>query len=159
LPDFWSGALRARLYRAIGFPIGKRCFFMGNIEVVGQGADVYSRLTVGDDVHISTHVTISLDAPVTIEDNVTIGPFVRIYTGTHELGSSDRRCSPAMTGKAVLIERGSWIAVGATVLPGVRIGRGSVISAGAVVGTDIPPNSYAAGVPARSMRSLPDGDD
>jgi acetyltransferase-like isoleucine patch superfamily enzyme len=52
-----------------------------------------------------------------------------------------------------------WIGVNVSVMDGVVIGRGSIIGAGAVVTSDIPPYSIAVGVPARVIRERPDADD
>jgi acetyltransferase-like isoleucine patch superfamily enzyme len=54
----------------------------------------------------------------------------------------------------VTIEEDCWLGTGAIVLPGVRIGRGSIIGAGAVVTKDIPPLSLAVGIPARVVRQI-----
>jgi len=54
----------------------------------------------------------------------------------------------------VTIEEDCWLGTGAIVLPGVSIGRGSIIGAGAVVTKDIPPLSLAVGVPARVVRQI-----
>ena len=54
----------------------------------------------------------------------------------------------------VTIEEDCWLGTGAIVLPGVRIGRGSIIGAGAVVTKDVPPYSLALGVPARVVRQI-----
>ena len=105
---------------------------------------------------ISSHVTINLDGKVSIGKNVTLGPFVRIYTGTHRIGPASQRCLPGAIPEPVIIEEGSWIAMCAVILPGVHIGPGCVVAAGAVVTKDIPANSYVAGVPARIVRQLPD---
>jgi acetyltransferase-like isoleucine patch superfamily enzyme len=51
----------------------------------------------------------------------------------------------------VTIEDGVWLAHGARVHPGVRIGRGAVVSAGSVVTTDVPPGTLAVGNPARAL--------
>ncbi len=51
-----------------------------------------------------------------------------------------------------------WLCAGATVCGGVTIGAGSIIAAGAVVTRDIPPNSIAAGVPARVLRQIDERD-
>jgi acetyltransferase-like isoleucine patch superfamily enzyme len=52
----------------------------------------------------------------------------------------------------IVLEDDVWIGMGVLVLPGVRIGRGSIIAAGAIVTRDIPPGSVAAGQPARVTR-------
>jgi acetyltransferase-like isoleucine patch superfamily enzyme len=54
----------------------------------------------------------------------------------------------------VVIEEDCWLGTGAIILPGVRVGRGSIIGAGAVVTKDIPPLSLAVGVPARVVRQI-----
>ena len=130
---------------------------MGNIRVRGGSRGHASRIHIGPNVRVSTDVTINSDGDVTIEENVNIGPFVKIYTTTHDLGPGSRRSSTETVTRPVLIERGCWLALGVSVLPGVTIGHGSVIGAGAVVSTDIPPDSYAEGVPAVVVRKLPLG--
>jgi len=59
----------------------------------------------------------------------------------------------------VIIGNNVWLGRNVAVMPGVSIGNGSVIGANSVVTKDIPPNSFAAGVPARVVRDLkiPDG--
>lgn len=54
----------------------------------------------------------------------------------------------------IVIEDDVWLAAGVTVLPGVRIGKGSVISAGSLVNVNIPPMSLAGGVPCKIIRCL-----
>lgn len=51
-----------------------------------------------------------------------------------------------------VIESGAWIGAGAIVLPGVRVGRGSIVAAGSVVKTDVPPGVVVAGAPAKIVR-------
>jgi len=55
----------------------------------------------------------------------------------------------------VTIGDGCWIGLRATILPGVSIGPGSIVGAGAVVADDVPPNTHVEGVPARVIRELP----
>ncbi len=154
-PDYFSGVLRARVYRLAGFKIGPSCFIMGNLELLGVRKEFYQNLVIGSEVLISNHVTINLDAKVIIEDNVTISPFVRIYTSSHKVGPTSRRCLHGEIVEPVIIEKGSWIALGATILPGVHIGAGSIVAAGSVVTKDIPSNSFVAGVPGKIIRTLP----
>jgi acetyltransferase-like isoleucine patch superfamily enzyme len=108
---------------------------------------------------MGNHVTINLDAEVIIEKNVTIGPFVKIYTGTHKIGPGSNRCSgEGVLARPVIVESGSWVGLGAILLPGVTIGHGSIISAGAVVTEDVPPNSLVEGNPGTVVQELPWGD-
>ena len=90
---------------------------------------------------------------VTIGTSVAIGPHTRIVTDTHDIGAPTRR---AGTGRKepVVIEDGAWIGASVTILPGVTIGRGAVVAAGAVVTRDVSPNTLVAGVPAKVIRKL-----
>ena len=56
--------------------------------------------------------------------------------------------------RSVSVQTGAWIGAGAIILPGVSIGRNSVIGAGAIVTKDIPPFSVAVGNPARVIKTI-----
>ena len=56
--------------------------------------------------------------------------------------------------RPIRIESGAWIGARSTILPGVTVGHGAVVAAGAVVTRDVEPNTLVAGVPARVLRSL-----
>jgi acetyltransferase-like isoleucine patch superfamily enzyme len=73
----------------------------------------------------------------------------------HELSFSDvdNRKNTRDAGRPVVIEDSVWLGTGTIVLPGVRIGKGSVIGAGSVVREDVPPMVLAAGNPAKVIRS------
>ncbi len=159
LPDYGSGVIRGRLYRLVGFDIAGSAWIMGNVELaMGSAGGFYDKLHVASGGVIGNHVTINLDADVHLGTNVAISPFVRIYTGTHQLGpGSSRRLDPVLA-KPVVIEDGSWIGLGAMILPGVTIGHGSIVAAGAVVMESVPPDSYVEGNPAKVVRQLPWGD-
>jgi maltose O-acetyltransferase len=156
-PPFVSGFARGKLYRWAGMSVNPTAFIMGNVRLIGGTPHHVSNVIIGDHVTMSTNVTINSDAPVRIEDNVTIGPFVKLYTTSHDLGPGSRRCQTEVVSRPITIEKGCWVAVGATILPGVTVGRGSVVAAGAVVERDVPPNSYVQGVPAAVVRQLPLG--
>jgi maltose O-acetyltransferase len=153
LPNVFSAAIRGRVYRRIGFRIGQRAFFMGNLRLTGASPGFYDNLVVDSDVMISEHVTVNLDGRVTIGRNVSIGPKVVIYTATHRIGPGSRRLG-ALESLPVTIEDGAWVRLGAVIVPGVTIGRGSIIAAGAVVLHDVPPNTYVEGNPASVVRRL-----
>ena len=97
-------------------------------------------------------------APVTIGDNVLIGPAVQIYTALHPLDAAARR-SGIESGAPVSIGHDVWIGGAAVICPGVTIGDGAVIGAGSVVTRDIPARVFAAGNPCRVIRRLDDDDD
>jgi acetyltransferase-like isoleucine patch superfamily enzyme len=156
LPVFASGYLRSHLYRRVGgLKIGHGTFIMGRLRVIGGTRGHINNVSIGSDVLISTDVVLNPDGAITIGNGVTIGPFVKIYTSTHKLGPSSRRCLPGSVSKPVVIEEGCWIAIGATILPGVTVGRGSVIAGGSVVSRDVEPNSQIEGAPAQLVRMLP----
>lgn len=147
--------LRTVVYRLVGFNIARRVAFMSTINVTGDGPDVYHRLTIGEGAFIGTKPLFNLDERISIGRNVSVGPFVRIYTSTHDIGPSTRRRTPVVVAKPVVIEDGAWIGVGATLLAGVTVGAGSVVAAGSVVHADVPPNTLVSGVPAVPVRALP----
>lgn len=93
-------------------------------------------------------------AKITIGDNVFIAPRVLITTATHNIESSFQRASSKTVHKPVKIDDGCWIGANVTILPGVHIGKGCVIGAGAVVNKDCEPNGVYVGVPARRIKDL-----
>jgi acetyltransferase-like isoleucine patch superfamily enzyme len=109
-------------------------------------------LRIGRKVFINQCCTIYDMSGVDICDEVMVGPSVNIITSGHALKPSERRAY--VEASPIVIEKGVWIAAGATIIGGVTIGENSVIAAGSVVTKDIPANSLAAGVPARVIRSL-----
>lgn len=105
---------------------------------------------IGADVFINQGVTIHSDLEITIGDNVLIGDLVGIYdTSFHAVDEGAE-----VVRAPVVIGRNVWLARAALVLPGVTIGAHTVVAAGAVVTSDLPPRSLAAGVPARVVRPL-----
>jgi acetyltransferase-like isoleucine patch superfamily enzyme len=111
-------------------------------------------IRVGRKVFINQCCTIYDMGGVTIGDLVLIGPNVNIITAGHGMKPDERRAY--VEAKPIVIEKNVWIAAAVTILGGVTIGENSVIGAGAVVTKDVPPNSFAAGVPAIVIRSLDD---
>ena len=158
LPQFVGGApVRGRLYRWAGFRISDGAFFGGNLKLTSGFPGFYDKLVVGPGAIIGDHVTINLDATVTMGTNVTISPQVVIYTGSHRIGPGSTRMGVGVN-LPVTIEDGAWVRLGAVIAPGVTIGRGSIVATGAVVLKDVPPNTYVEGNPATVIRRLPWGD-
>jgi acetyltransferase-like isoleucine patch superfamily enzyme len=101
----------------------------------------------GKNVYINRGCTLDLRGTLTIGDNVSISPDVTVLTATHGLND------PAfgLEHYPVTIEDHVWIGTRALILPGVRLGRGSVVAAGAVVTRDVAPLEVVGGVPARRI--------
>lgn len=112
------------------------------------------KLTLGDRVDVGEFVHIRANGGVTIGDRVLIAAGAVITSREHPVElprwgvTAD---APVVIGDDV------WIGAGAIVLPGVSIGRGSVVAAGAVVTKDVPPDTVVAGVPAREIQRLATG--
>src|SRR5664280_758871 len=157
LPKLTGSVARARLYRWAGFRISDGVFISGNLDLTSGFPGFYDKLVVGPGSTIGDHVTLNLDATVTVATNVTISPQVVIYTASHRIGPGSRRMGD-IAGRPVTIEDGAWVRLGAVIAPGVTIGRGSIVATGAVVLKDVPPNTYVEGNPAAVIRRLPWGD-
>jgi maltose O-acetyltransferase len=108
-------------------------------------------MTMGRSVRMHSGDTFSAFLRVEIGDRVQIGPHVTIHDNDfHDLYERDR----VPESKPVVIEDDVWLASGCTVLPGVRIGRGAVVAAHAVVNRDVAPFTVVAGVPAKPVLEL-----
>jgi maltose O-acetyltransferase len=108
-------------------------------------------ISVGDGTFVNYGVSLSAHQSVTIGENCLIGNYVVIMDSDyHDLSDRTRPGEAA----PIVIEDDVWLGTRATVLKGVRIGRGAVVGAGAVVTEDIPPRTLAFGVPARVVRQL-----
>ena len=93
---------------------------------------------------------------ITIGDDVQIGPGVQLLTATHPVEPGPRR--DKWEGSApITLEDNVWLGGGVVVLPGVTIGRDTVVGAGSVVTRDLPAGVVAVGNPARVVRSVDGG--
>jgi maltose O-acetyltransferase len=117
------------------------------------------RCDYGSQIHIGARTfanfgLVALDVvPITIGDDVQIGPNVQLLTATHPLDAGLRR-DKWESGAPIAIGSNVWLGGGVLVLPGVTIGPGSVVGAGAVVTKDLPGGVLAVGNPARVVREL-----
>lgn len=110
-------------------------------------------LTIGDNVGISQFAFIGVRGPVTIGDDVQIGPRVTIYAENHNFEDLDRPIrEQGVRRTGIVIGDDCWIGTGCAVLDGVTVGHGSIVAAGSVVTKDVPPYAIVAGVPAKVIR-------
>jgi maltose O-acetyltransferase len=126
-----------------GILISPNCFF--GAPNIRFGADCF----LNRDVQMYS----SPDGSIELGKNVGIGMGSMLLTTHHEMGGPEARVGP-WHGKPIRIHDGCWLAARVVVLPGVTIGSGCVIAAGAVVTGDCEPNGLYAGVPARRVRDL-----
>ncbi len=97
---------------------------------------------------------VALDvAPITIGDDVQIGPNVQLLTPTHPVEPGPRR-DKWEAAKPITIGDNVWLGGGVIVCPGVTIGADTVVGAGSVVTRDLPAGVVAVGSPARVLREL-----
>jgi maltose O-acetyltransferase len=157
LPNNAFCLLRRTFYRLAGCKIDRAVTLMGSLTLIGAG-DIASRLQIGEGTMVAQGVIFGLDGEINIGQNVSISPYVKLYTATHNLGYGSRRMGLGTKSKAITIEDGVWVGIDSLILPGVTLGQGCVISAGAVVTADVPPNTLVSGNPATVQKQLPFGD-
>ncbi|TDU90137.1 acetyltransferase-like isoleucine patch superfamily enzyme [Kribbella voronezhensis] len=109
-------------------------------------------IRVGRKVFINQRCQLNDIGGIEIGDDVMIGPGVSLITSGHPVPPASR--FDGITAAPIRIERNVWIGAGAMILQGVTVGENSVVAAGAVVTHDVPPNTLAAGVPAKLIRDI-----
>ncbi len=138
--------LRTMIYRFCGANIrtnriSARCHIGGK------------NISIGEGVFVNRGCMFDTNARISIGERCYIGPEVSFVTSTHEMGTELQRAGKC-TEMPIEVGAGTWIGARAMILPGVRIGAGCVIAAGAVVTRDCEPNSLYAGTPATFKKSL-----
>jgi maltose O-acetyltransferase len=143
--------MRTALLRRLGVDIDPTAALMPRSWFAG--CNVTRNVSIGAGTWINTHCYFGGWAPITIGANCTFGPHVSIHTSAHDIEGPENRCGPEKN-DPVTIGNGCWLGMRASVLPGVTIGDGCVIAAGALVAKDCEPHGLYAGVPARRIREL-----
>lgn len=155
--------IRGVLHRAMGFQpcpslpgftqadtkklksCGERVWIQEPITI--EGAEFVS---LGSDVSFAAYVHLWGSGGVTIGDRVMIGAHTSISSLTHDYTSHEMFKSLVM--KPVVINDDVWIGSNCVILPGIEVGKGSVIGAGSVVTKNVEPYSIVAGNPARKIK-------
>ena len=125
---------------------------VGNDVILGRGVMALYDCQIGDRARIQDQV--HLVGNILVEESVFIGMGV-VTTNDNELYLS-RFGLAELNLRAPVIRRFAVIGAGATLLPGVEIGEGAMVAAGAVVTENVPPWTVVAGVPAKHLRLIPD---
>lgn len=142
---------RALLVEILG-SVGERTVLLPPFHA-GFGSNVH----IGDDFFGNVNLTFVDDVEIRIGDGVMIAPSVTLTTTGHPVHPA-RRADFGRFSEPIVIEDKVWIGSNVVVLPGVRIGYGSVIGAGSVVSRSIPPMAVALGTPCRVVRDITDDD-
>jgi maltose O-acetyltransferase len=150
-PQFAFNRVRTSALRALGLRIGARSMIMGAVQVTGPGG--VGLLSIGENTFITGPLHVDAGAQVRVGNRVHFGHDVVLLTINHEIGPPEERCGP-LKAAPISIGDGVWIGSRVTVLPGVSVGRGAVIAAGAVVTRDVAPDTLVAGVPAVLVKRL-----
>ena len=146
--------LRAPFLRLLGARIGRRAvlhdvrFF--NLYRRGLGG-----LEIGEECFLGDECLLDLAEGIRLERQVTLAERVLILTHTN-VGYANHPLQahfPALAAP-VVVEQGSFIGAGATIMPGVRISARSFVAAGSVVTTSVAEGTLVAGVPARAVRRI-----
>jgi len=118
-------------------------------------------LTIGNNVEVNDYVHIGAVESVYIGNNVLIASKVFISDHNHGSYSGELHSSPELkpserqiVSSPIIIEDNVWIGEFVSILPGVTIGKGSIIGANSVVSKSIPPNSIAVGIPAKIIKQF-----
>lgn len=140
---------------------------LGDQVVVGRNSILSCKgnppggsIAVGSNTNIAMNCVIHAEEKVEIGKNVLFAAYVYIVGGgNHEFERTDLPIieQPSINKGGVVIEEDVWLGAGVTILDGVRIGRGSVLGASALINKDVPPYSVCVGVPARVIRSRKEG--
>lgn len=173
-----SAAIASRFAHAPGHVyLGKDCIITGHRHIHLQGRFVAlarNRIEVIERhgsqqfkplLQIGDGVSMEYDCHIGCVNEVRIGARVlmasRVYISDHSHGATNAEdlqlppnARPIFLKGPVIIEDEVWLGEGAAVMPGVRIGRSSIIGANAVVTRDIPAYSIAVGAPARVIKTL-----
>lgn len=132
------------LNELFGERLGEGSFIATPIQMVCA-----DKIKIGKNVFINSNFLAMSRGGITIEDDVQIAANVQVISNNHD--PYERQ---VLLCKPVFIKKGAWIGAGATILPGVTIGKHAIVGAASVVTHDVPDYGVAVGNPARVIRML-----
>lgn len=145
----------SKLIRRIRSTVAGGCFDVHGKNInIEKNADFGTGegVVIGDNSGIG--VNCDVRGPLIIGANVMMGPDVRIMTSNHNTSRTDIPMAQQgqIAKQSVVIGDDVWIGTRVIILPGVKIGKGSIIGAAAVVTKDVPEYAVAVGVPAKVIK-------
>jgi acetyltransferase-like isoleucine patch superfamily enzyme len=143
-----------------GIRIGQNSYVMHHAELhVYNFRDLpHAGIRLGKNCLISEFNVLRGQGGITIGNNVYTAPHVQILAVNHVYSDRTRPIiEQGITAQGIVVEDDAWIGAGAILLDGVRVGRGAVVAAGAVVAQDVEPYTVVGGVPARVIKTIGTG--
>lgn len=144
---------KVKLLKEMFAEIGDNCYIETPFHASWAGRNVH----FGHDVYANFNLTLVDDCEIYVGNHVLFAPNVTLAAGTHPI-HPELRSKQAQYNLPIKIEDNVWIGANSVILPGITIGRNSVIGAGSVVTKDIPKNVIAAGNPCRILRDINEDD-
>lgn len=149
LPSTRCFSLKRFLLKKSGIILGENVRVGSSVKFYGPGI-----IEIGDNVWIGHGTQIISSSKILIGNDVDIAPEVLITTGTHEIDRISVRSAGKGVSKDITIEDGVWLCARVVILPGVNIGKKSIVAAGSVVTKDISEGFIYGGVPARKIKEI-----
>lgn len=109
----------------------------------------FDMMSIGKGVFINSNLLAMARGGITIEDDVQIAANVQLLSNNHD--PYDRQI---LTCRPIVLKKGAWIGAGATIMPGVTIGKYAIVGAAAVVTHDVGDYEVVVGNPAKVIRTL-----
>ena len=114
------------------------------------------RIEIGEKVGFNYGCYVNGFGGLTIGDRTIIGPYTMIHTANHEMDTDRPIPEQGWNLDPVVLGSDIWIGMGVCILPGVTLGDGCVVGAGAVVTRDVEPYAIVVGNPAKAIKSRVD---
>jgi acetyltransferase-like isoleucine patch superfamily enzyme len=140
--------IRSFIYKPFFKHIGKVVYISKDFRVSSP-----KNIEIGDNVYINYSVLLDGAGGIKVGNNVMFAQYAQIFTRSH---TYDKRtipmCKQSYKIKPVVIGDDVWIGTHAVILPGITVGKGSIIGANAVVTKNVPPYAIVGGVPAKVIK-------
>jgi len=148
--DSLSNSIKRWMLIVRGSLVGNRPKFGRRLWI-----DDYTKLVIGNNVFFNYDCILQATGGIQIDDDVLLAPGVTILSANHDIAKETlMRTGPAIC-KKVHVKTGAWLGGRCIITPGVTIGQGSVIAAGAVVVKDVAPYTVVGGNPAHFIKNRP----
>lgn len=121
----------------------------GSMVMAPLNGAATNNINIGKNVFINSNFLAMARGGITIEDNVQIAANVQVITNNHDPYERE-----ILTCYPVKIKKGAWIGAGASVMPGVTVGKYAIVGASAVVTKDVPDYAVVVGNPAKVIKTL-----